>query len=263
MSDSVCLPVFVTGPCSLESRELALHVADYAAGLFHSLNAPAELYFKGSFLKDNRTSPGSYRGPGIEEGLRILEEVADETGLKTTTDIHSAEQAGPVAEVVDVIQVPAFLCRQTSILEAAGETGRKVNVKKGQFMNPANMKGAVEKVISRGCPEVWLTERGAFFGYGDLVVDFRSLSVMKDFAGKVILDVTHSLQKPGALGSSTGGCREYAPALARAAAAWGVDGLFIETHPDPAEALSDSTTMVDLSTMESMVRTSLDFWYMR
>ena len=238
-------------------------MADYTAGFFSSLDTPAELYFKGSFLKDNRTSPGSYRGPGMEEGLRILEEVAEKTGLRTTTDIHAAEQAAPVAEVVDVIQIPAFLCRQTSVLEAAGRTGRTVNVKKGQFMDPSNMNGAVEKVLSGGCRQVWLTERGAFFGYGDLVVDFRSLSVMRELAGKVILDVTHSLQKPGALGSSTGGCRRYAPALARAAAAWGVDGLFIETHPDPEEALSDSATMVDLPAMESMVRTSLDFWYMK
>ncbi|MBN2586940.1 MAG: 3-deoxy-8-phosphooctulonate synthase [Candidatus Fermentibacteraceae bacterium] len=248
------------GPCSLESMDVAMKVAEFTSRLMERLDGPVEWVFKGSFLKDNRTSPGSYRGPGMDEGLRILEKVSSDFGVRTLTDIHSSLQAGPVGQVADVIQVPAFLCRQTSILEAAGATGKPVNIKKGQFMAPMNMKGASEKVTSAGCPEVWLTERGTFFGYGDLVVDLRSLSVMKEFAARVILDVTHSLQLPGAAGDSSGGCREYAQALARAGAAWGVDGLFIEAHPCPSEALSDSATMVDLPALERMVRDSLAHW---
>lgn len=224
------------------------------------LGVTVEWVFKGSFLKDNRTSPDSYRGPGMDRGLRILQEISADFGVRTLTDIHSAHQAAPVADVADVLQIPAFLCRQTSILEAAGATGRPVNIKKGQFMAPSNMKGASLKVSSAGSPEVWLTERGTFFGYGDLVVDMRSLSIMGAFADRVILDVTHSLQLPGAAGGSSGGCSRYAPALARAGAAWGVDGLFIEAHPDPSSALSDSATMVDLSTLEKMVRESIDHW---
>jgi len=253
-------PFFIIGPCSLESREISLSVAEFTAELMESLNCQAEWVFKGSFLKDNRTSRDSYRGPGINEGLKILEEVSETFSVRTITDIHSARQAVPVAQVADVIQIPAFLCRQTSILEAAGATGRIVNIKKGQFMNPENMKEAVVKTAEAGCPEVWLTERGTFFGYGDLVVDFRSLSIMRKFSDRVILDVTHSLQRPGAAGGRSGGCREYAPALARAGAAWGVDGLFIEAHPDPSAALSDSATMVDFGTLDSMVRKAVSCW---
>jgi len=194
------------------------------------------------------------------EGLRILEEISDMFEVRTITDIHNAQQAVPVAEAVDILQIPAFLCRQSSILEAAGATGKPVNIKKGQFMNPENMRGAVAKVSEAGCPETWLTERGTFFGYGDLVVDFRSLSVMNGFSDKVILDVTHSLQRPGAAGGASGGCREFAPALARAGAAWGVDGLFIEAHPEPSSALSDSATMVDFDTLEKMVRETVLHW---
>lgn len=180
--------------------------------------------------------------------------------VRTLTDVHNEQQVTPVAQVVDVIQIPAFLCRQTSILEAAGSSGKPVNIKKGQFMNPENMKGSVNKVRSSSSDEIWLTERGTFFGYGDLIVDFRSLSVMRKFADRVILDVTHSLQRPGASGNQSGGCREFAPALARAGAAWGVDGLFIESHPDPSSALSDSETMVDFSTLEIMVKEALRYW---
>ncbi|MFO8183461.1 MAG: 3-deoxy-8-phosphooctulonate synthase [Candidatus Aegiribacteria sp.] len=252
--------MFIVGPCSLESEEVAMKVADFTSQLMGSLDHPVEWVFKGSFLKDNRTSPAGYRGPGMEEGLRILEKVSAGFGVRVMTDIHSALQAVPVGEVADILQVPAFLCRQTSILEAAGGTGRPVNIKKGQFMAPGNMKGAVEKVMSAGCPEAWLTERGTFFGYGELVVDMRSLSVMRELSPVVILDVTHSLQLPGAAGDSSGGRSRYAPALARAGAAWGVDGLFIEAHPDPAAALSDSATMVDLPTLQAMVRGALAHW---
>lgn len=237
-----------------------MRVAEYTASLLGSLDHPSEWVFKGSFLKDNRTSHDSYCGPGIDEGLRILEEISREFGVRTLTDIHDTNQAIPVAQVVDVIQIPAFLCRQTSILLAAGATGKPLNIKKGQFMNPQNMRGAAAKAAAGGCPEIWLTERGTFFGYGDLVVDFRSLSVMRGFSQKVILDVTHSLQRPGAAGGISGGCREFAPALARAGAAWGVDGLFIEAHPDPPAALSDAATMVDLDTLGSMVRKAVIHW---
>ncbi|OPL19045.1 MAG: hypothetical protein AVO35_03390 [Candidatus Aegiribacteria sp. MLS_C] len=254
------VPLFIVGPCSLESREVVMEVAGFASELFGGLDGIAEWVFKGSFLKDNRTSPAGYRGPGLEDGLRLLEEVSDSFGARTLTDIHSSEQAGLAGGRVDVLQVPAFLCRQTSLLEAAGASGTVVNIKKGQFMSPGNMKGSVEKVRSSGCREVWLTERGTFFGYGDLVVDLRSLSVMRDLADRVILDVTHSLQLPGAAGESSGGRSGLAPALARAGAAWGVDGLFIEAHPNPSEALSDAATMVDLPTLGMMVRESLDHW---
>jgi len=253
-------PFFIIGPCSLESRDISIRTAEYVSDLMNSLDTGVEWVFKGSFLKDNRTTLDSYRGPGMDEGLRILEEISGMFGVRTLTDVHSTQQVIPVAGVADVIQIPAFLCRQTSILEAAGASGKPVNIKKGQFMNPVNMAGAVGKTSAAGCPEIWLTERGTFFGYGDLVVDFRSLTLMREYCDRVILDVTHSLQLPGALGGYSGGCREYAPALARAGAAWGVDGLFIETHPYPSEALSDSETMVDFDTLGSMVRNAVSHW---
>jgi 2-dehydro-3-deoxyphosphooctonate aldolase (KDO 8-P synthase) len=248
------------GPCSLESREIAFTVAGYIRELFDSLTTPASVIFKGSWRKDNRSSAGSWAGPGLEEGLRILEGVSDEFGLPVLTDVHEPTQVAPVSEVVDILQVPAFLCRQTSLLEAAGSAGLPVNVKKGQFMNPADMSGAVDKLRGVGCEEVWLTERGTFFGYGDLVVDMRSLSIMSSFADSVILDVTHSLQKPGAGAGQSGGCREYALQLARAGAAWGINGLFLETHPDPASARSDSATMVDPRTASLIVEAALEHW---
>jgi 2-dehydro-3-deoxyphosphooctonate aldolase (KDO 8-P synthase) len=252
--------VFIMGPCSLESRSVAFEVAEYIRAIFDSLNTPAELFFKGSWLKDNRTSPDSHTGPGLEEGLRILDDVSHEFDLPVLTDVHQVTQVAPVAEVVDVLQIPAFLCRQSSLLEAAGSTRLPVNVKKGQFMDPACMKGAVEKLHLAGCGEVWLTERGTFFGYGDLVVDMRSLDVMSPLADMIVLDVTHSLQKPGADSGTSGGCREHAVHLARAGAAWGIDALFIETHPDPDSALSDSATMVLPETAEEIVRAALKHW---
>ena len=254
------LPLFIVGPCGLESRETALQVASSVSSLMERFSPSPLWVFKSSFLKDNRSLPDSWAGPGLEEGLRILEEVSRDFGVRILTDIHLPEQAGPVAEVVDILQVPAFLCRQTSILEAAGRTGLPVNVKKGQFMDPAGMGGAAEKLRRAGAAEVWLTERGTFFGYGDLVVDLRSLALMAPLADRVILDVTHSLQKPGADGGSSGGCREFAPFLARAGAAWGVDGLFIEAHPDPGAALSDHTTMVDLDTLGVLIEGAVRHW---
>lgn len=251
-------PVLIMGPCGLESTAVALETAHFIRSLADRYKA--RFIFKGSFQKDNRTSGGGWTGPGIDSGLAILGKVRAETGLPVLTDIHVPSHAGPVAEVVDIIQIPAFLCRQTSLLEAAGATGRPVNVKKGQFMAPANMAGAVDKLKRSGCPSIWLTERGTFFGYGDLVVDMRSLSVMAGLCDGVILDVTHSLQKPGALGDSSGGESSFAPNMARAAAAWGVDGLFLEVHPDPAKARSDSAVQLDFARAGSLVAEALRHW---
>lgn len=256
-------PVFIMGPCVLESPETAFSVADYLSREFAGLREKkfdVEWIFKSSFLKDNRTRSESYRGPGIREGLSILKDIGKSFDLKVLTDIHESSQAEIAAEIVDVLQIPAFLCRQTSLLEAAGETGLPVNIKKGQFMSPEDMKGAVEKLKTSGCSEIWLTERGTFFGYHDLVVDFRSLTGMKDLADKVILDVTHSLQRPCSLGSSSGGRPDLALNLARAGAAWGIDGLFVETHPEPEHALSDSASMVDLQTASKIISSALEHW---
>lgn len=254
-------PLLILGPCGIESLEVCLRVAEAAARVAESLPIPVEWIFKSSFLKDNRTSCGAWSGPGPEEGLRVLEEVGRAFGVRTLTDIHLPEHAVLAAGTVDVLQVPAFLCRQTTLLTAAGAAAATVNLKKGQFMDPAGMRGSVAKVRAAGpATEVWLTERGAFFGYGDLVVDFRSLSVMAGLADRVILDVTHSLQRPGAAGGSSGGDPRFAPRLARAGAAWGVDGLFLETHPDPPSALSDSATMLDLPAMGEVVRGAFRHW---
>jgi 2-dehydro-3-deoxyphosphooctonate aldolase (KDO 8-P synthase) len=254
-------PLLIIGPCGIESREICLRVAEASALVAGALPIPVEWIFKSSFLKDNRTSAGAWSGPGPEEGLRVLEEIRREFGVRTLTDIHLPEHAAMAAGVVDVLQVPAFLCRQTSLLSAAGAASTVVNIKKGQFMDPGNMRGSVAKVRSAGRGlEVWLTERGSFFGYGDLVVDFRSLRVMAGLADRVILDVTHSLQKPGAAGGRSGGDRGFALFLARAGAAWGVDGLFIEAHPDPASALSDSDTMLDFPMLAEVVNGAFRHW---
>jgi 2-dehydro-3-deoxyphosphooctonate aldolase (KDO 8-P synthase) len=252
-------PLFVAGPCSLESRGTALLTAQFIDSVL-SVQAGAEWVFKGSYTKDNRTSGSTYRGPGLEEGLGILAEVRSTFGVPVTTDVHEAAQVEAAAAVVDIIQIPAFLCRQTSLLEAAGSSGRIVNVKKGQFMSPSGMAGAVDKLRSRGCPEVWLTERGSFFGYGDLVVDFRSLRTMAELADRVLLDVTHSLQRPGAAGDRSGGDSSFAVPMARAAAAWGVDGLFLEVHPDPASALSDPDTMLGFDAAAVLIKQALGHW---
>ncbi len=251
--------LFIAGPCVLESEETALETARMLSSLFEGREG-VEWVFKASFLKDNRTSPGSYRGPGMERGLSILAAVREAFHVRVTTDVHESSQVESVAAVADIIQIPAFLCRQTSLLEAAGSAGLPVNVKKGQFMNPLNMAGAVEKLRSAGCPCVMLTERGSFFGYGDLVVDFRSLSVMAALCDTVILDVTHSLQRPGAAGSSSGGDRGHAMRLARAAAAWGVDGLFFEAHPRPGESPSDRDTILGQGDSLALVDAAIRHW---
>lgn len=245
-------PLLIAGPCVIESRDLCMEIAEVMMGV--AARTGFQYVFKASFDKANRTAGGSFRGDGMEAGLRILQEIKERFGVAIVTDIHLPEQAAPVAEVADVLQIPAFLCRQTDLLLAAGATGRAVNVKKGQFMAPEDMAYAVEKVASSGNSNTLLTERGASFGYHNLVVDMRSLPIMRQFA-PVIFDVTHSVQMPGGAGGKSGGKREFAPYLAKAAAAVGVDGFFIETHPDPDKALSDGPNMIPLAEMEGLLRT--------
>jgi 2-dehydro-3-deoxyphosphooctonate aldolase (KDO 8-P synthase) len=228
--------LLIAGPCVIESEEATLAAARRVADAAQKHGLPA--VFKCSFDKANRTSGKAFRGPGIIEGLRILARVKRETGLPLLTDVHEEAHCAQAAEVVDVLQIPAFLCRQTDLLLAAGRTGRAVNVKKGQFLAPEDMKNVVAKLGEAGCSDVLLTERGASFGYHNLVVDFRGLVTMRAFA-PVCFDATHSVQQPGALGSATGGDRTLAPPLARAAAAVGIDALFCEVHEDPSRALSD------------------------
>jgi 2-dehydro-3-deoxyphosphooctonate aldolase (KDO 8-P synthase) len=241
----------LAGPCVLESRELGLEVAGELRAIGERLGIP--LVFKSSFDKANRTSSRSFRSIGFESSLAILAEVREVVGLPVVTDVHETWQVQPVAEVADVLQIPAFLCRQTDLLRAAGATERVVNIKKGQFMAPADMRHAVEKVSEGGSERVLLTERGTTFGYHDLVVDFRGLEVMRRFA-PVVFDATHSVQSPGAAGGCSGGQREYAAPLSRAAVAFGVDALFIETHPDPDRAPSDGPNMVPLDELEDLLR---------
>jgi 2-dehydro-3-deoxyphosphooctonate aldolase (KDO 8-P synthase) len=243
-------PFFFAGPCVIESRDFALGVARVVADVAERQGV--KVIFKASFDKANRSSVTSFRGPGLDEGLAVLAAVKNDTGLPILTDVHHPEQASRAAEVADVLQVPAFLCRQTDLLIACGESGAAINIKKGQFMAPEDMKNAVEKVRSTGNDRVTLTERGASFGYRNLVVDMRSLPIMRAFA-PVVFDATHSLQLPGGLGHATGGAREFHPYLSRAAAAVGVDGVFVEVHPNPPEALSDATTQLDFAEFERLV----------
>lgn len=245
-------PLLIAGPCVIESRDLCMQVAETMMGVAERTGF--QYVFKASFDKANRTAGGSFRGDGMEIGLQVLQEVKERLGVAVLTDIHLPEHAAPVAQVVDVLQIPAFLCRQTDLLLAAGATGKAVNVKKGQFMAPEDMAYALEKVASSGNARVLLTERGASFGYHNLVVDMRSLPIMRQYA-PVIFDVTHSVQMPGGAGGKSGGKREFAPYLAKAAAAVGVDGFFIETHPDPDNALSDGPNMIPLTEMESLLKT--------
>jgi 2-dehydro-3-deoxyphosphooctonate aldolase (KDO 8-P synthase) len=244
----------IAGPCVVESRELVLEVATRLKELCDVLGLP--FVFKASFDKANRTSLDSFRSLGFDRSLAILGEVRETLGVPVLTDVHDPAQAVPVAEVADVLQIPAFLCRQTDLLRAAGATGRTVNVKKGQFMAPEDMQYAVRKVVPDGEPRVLLTERGSTFGYHDLVVDFRSLAVMRAFA-PVVFDATHSVQAPGGAGGRSGGHREYIEPLARAAVAFGVDVLFLETHPRPDEALSDGPNMLALDQIEGLLRSCL------
>jgi len=250
-----CPPVLIAGPCVLESEELALSVASYLADLAARLRL--NVVFKGSFDKANRSSRSSYRGPGQAEGLKILAEVRRRHGLPVTTDVHDPRQAREVAPGVDLLQIPAFLCRQTDLLVAAGETGVPVNIKKGQFMAPWDMRNAVEKVFSTGNENVLVTERGTTFGYNNLVVDFRGLPAIRESICPVIFDATHSVQLPGGAGNASSGERKYVAPLARAAMAAGVDGVFLEIHPDPDRALSDGPNSLPLADVERLLRTLL------
>jgi 2-dehydro-3-deoxyphosphooctonate aldolase (KDO 8-P synthase) len=243
-------PVYIAGPCVLESEEQAIEVAERVSEVAARRGVP--LIFKSSFDKANRSSLASFRGPGLDRGLEILARVKRETGVPVLTDVHDPDQATAAASVADVLQVPAFLCRQTDLLLACGKTGAGVNIKKGQFMAPEDMSNAVDKVRSTGNERVTVTERGTSFGYHNLVVDMRSFPMIRRFA-PVVFDVTHSLQLPGGLGHATGGAREFHPYLARAAAAAGVDGFFVEVHPSPRDALSDAATQLSIEEFDALV----------
>lgn len=249
--------VLFAGPCAAESYDICMETGSRVKDL--CLKLQIEYVFKSSFDKANRTSSGSYRGPSREGGLEILSRVKRDLQVPVVTDVHESWQCAEAAEVVDVLQIPAFLCRQTDLLKAAARTGKAVKIKKGQFMAPEDMQYAVQKVREEGNEKVFLTERGASFGYHTLVVDMRSLPIMRQFT-PVVFDVTHSVQQPGGQGGSSGGQREFAPFLARAAAAAGVDGFFIETHPNPAKALSDGPNMIPLPEMETFLTMIKKFW---
>ena len=260
----------IAGPCVLESDALNLRVGEHLARLAESV--PGGIVFKASFDKANRSNAGAHRGPGLDEGLAALDRVRSATGLPILTDVHLPEQCAPSADVVDVLQIPAFLCRQTDLLVAAGRTSASVNVKKGQWLHPEGMRGAVDKVRSArqstsdqqpatGNREA-VTERGTFFGYGDLVVDMRSFARMREACdAPVIFDATHSVQRPGqGVGGASGGAREFIPPLALAATAAGADGLFMETHPDPDNAPSDGPNMIPLDQLDELVKRLVDVW---
>lgn len=241
----------IAGPCMMESEELVMTVADELVKICE--RAGVELCFKASFDKANRTSAKSARGPGLETGMEWMAKVKEKHGIKVVTDIHESYQAAPVAEVCDILQIPAFLCRQTDLLVAAAKTGRIINIKKAQFLAPWDMKNVVEKMEAAGNRNIMLCERGTTFGYNRLVVDMTGIIEMKRFGYPVIFDATHSVQKPGGQGTSTGGNREYVEPLAKAAMAVGADGLFFEVHPDPDHALSDGPNMLKLSDFEAVL----------
>lgn len=249
--------VLIAGPCAIESKEICLEVATTMKEICAKLGI--EYVFKASYDKANRTSFGSFRSVGFDAAMDILKEIKEEVKVPVLTDVHESSQIKEVAAVVDAMQIPAFLCRQTDLLIACGESGKAVNIKRGQFMAPEDMQYAVDKVKSTGNNNVCLTERGVSLGYHDLVVDYRALPIMRQYA-PVIFDVTHSVQQPGGSGGSSGGQKEFAPFLARAAGAAGVDGFFIETHPDPDNALSDGPNMVKLSQMEEFLTMVQEAW---
>ncbi|HBV49289.1 MAG TPA: 3-deoxy-8-phosphooctulonate synthase [Alistipes sp.] len=246
---------FIAGPCVIESAELLDAVAERLAAINCRLGT--EIIFKASFDKANRTSLGSFRGPGIDRGLQMLADVRSKWGLNLLTDIHEAWQAAPAGQVVDVLQIPAFLCRQTDLLVAAAKTGKTVNIKKAQFLSGADMRYPYDKARESGALEIWLTERGNSFGYNNLVVDFRNIPDMLQIAPTVIMDCTHSVQRPGAANGTTGGNREFVPAMARAAKAFGANGYFFEVHPDPDHAKSDGPNMLRLDDLESLIESLL------
>ena len=249
--------VLFAGPCAAESFDICMETGTAVKKICEDLGIG--YVFKSSFDKANRTSSGSYRGPSVDSGLEILRRVKKELNVPIVTDVHESGQCEEVASVVDVLQIPAFLCRQTDLLIAAGKTGKPVKIKKGQFMAPEDMKFAVEKVRGQGNNKVFLTERGSSFGYHNLIVDYRSLPIMRQYT-PVVFDVTHSVQRPGGLNGTSGGDRQYTGLLARAAAAAGVDGFFIETHPNPEKALSDGPNMIPLKEMRSFVEKIKQYW---
>ena len=249
-------PIIIAGPCVIESQECLNEVAEELVRLNKKYDL--DIIFKSSFDKANRTSIKSFRGPGLKKGLTMLNDVREKYGLKLLTDIHESYQASPVGEVVDAIQIPAFLCRQTDLLVAAAKTGKIVNIKKAQVLSGEDMQYPVQKVRESGNDKVWLTERGNMYGYNNLAVDFRNIADMKKFTSTVIMDCTHSVQRPGAAGGKTGGNREFVPAMALAAKAFGATGYFFEVHPDPDIALSDGPNMLALKDFEAVVKSLLE-----
>jgi 2-dehydro-3-deoxyphosphooctonate aldolase (KDO 8-P synthase) len=244
--------VIVAGPCVIENEEITFTTAQKLKEVCDRLGI--SLIFKSSFDKANRTSGSSFRGPGIDQGLKILSEVKKKFSVPVISDIHAVDEVRPASEVLDALQIPAFLCRQTDLIISSSRTGKPVNVKKGQFLAPWDVKPIIEKFTSTGNQNLLLTERGTSFGYNNLIVDFRGFSVIRSFGYPMLFDVTHSLQLPGGEGSSSGGQREFASSLARAAVATGVDGLFIEVHPEPTKALSDASTMIPLNEIEGLLQ---------
>ncbi len=242
---------FIAGPCVIESAELLDTVAAKLVEINRELGT--DIIFKASFDKANRTSLNSYRGVGLERGLQMLSDIKQRWGLKLVTDIHESYQAEAVGEVVDILQIPAFLCRQTDLLVAAAKSGKVVNIKKAQFLSGEDMMYPYQKAMESGASEVWLTERGNSFGYNNLVVDFRNIPDMKRISDTVIMDCTHSVQRPGAAGGKTGGNREFVPAMALAAKAFGADGYFFEVHPDPDRGMSDAANMLELENLKPLI----------
>lgn len=244
-------PLFIAGPCVIESQELLNTVAEEIVRINAKLGT--DIIFKASFDKANRTSIHSFRGPGLDKGLQMLADIKERYGLRVLTDIHESYQAGPAGEVCDVLQIPAFLCRQTDLLVAAAKTGKTVNIKKAQFLSGMDMRYPVEKAMEAGAKEVWLTERGNMYGYNNLVVDFRNIADMLDITPRVVMDCTHSVQRPGAGGGKTSGDRRFVPSMALAAKAFGANGYFFEVHPDPDHALSDGPNMLFLDKLEGLM----------
>ncbi len=243
---------FLAGPCVIESEDNVLYLAEALRDIAQKFDL--DFYFKASWDKANRTKATNYRGPGLDEGLRILEHAKTQVGVKIVTDIHEPSQAQPVSQVADIIQIPAFLCRQTDLLQAAAMTGKIVNIKKAQFLSGMDMKYPVEKARDAGASEVWLTERGNCFGYNNLVVDFRNITDMLEIVPTVIMDCTHSVQRPGGSNGKTGGDRRFVPSMALAAKAFGATGYFLEVHPEPDKGLSDAANMLELSKLEELVK---------
>lgn len=247
------LPVIIAGPCVIENEDITFYTAEKLKEICSTVGLP--FIFKSSYDKANRTSLSSYRGPGIDRGLKILSDIKAKFDIPVISDVHSIDEVKPASEVLDVMQIPAFLCRQTDLILEASKTGKPVNIKKGQFLAPWDVKNIIDKFVSTDNKNLFITERGTSFGYNNLVVDFRAFPIMRSFGCPVIFDVTHSLQLPGGQGSSSGGQREFAEPFARAAVAVGIDGLFMEVHPEPDKALCDGPNMIELSDLKKMLNT--------